>query len=186
MNSEAAIQLLQSEIANGNQHAYRQLFTLLYPKLYRFVFSLTKNRELSEEIVSDVFINIWRKKENLPEVVNLKLYLYTSAKNISINYLSKLAREKTVNLDDLDPLISAPFINAEEALITKEMDMRIRNAIQALPPKAKLIFILIKENGFSYREAAEILNLSVSTVDNQLVIAIKKIAKTLHYRFVKK
>ena len=98
MNADAKIKLLQTEIETGNQDAYRQLFNLLYPNLYRFAFSLTKNKELSEEIVSDVFINIWRKKETIAAIDNLKLYLYISAKNTSLNYLSKLAKEKVVSI----------------------------------------------------------------------------------------
>ena len=50
----------------------------------------TKSKELTEEIVSDVFINIWRRRKNMEEIKNLKLYLYVSAKNITFNYLKKL------------------------------------------------------------------------------------------------
>ena len=186
MNADAKIKLLQTEIETGNQDAYRQLFNLLYPNLYRFAFSLTKNKELSEEIVSDVFINIWRKKETIAAIDNLKLYLYISAKNTSLNYLSKLAKEKLVSIDQLNPFAALPFSNPEQVLVSKEMNTRIHRAIEALPPQAKLIFILTKELGFSYKEAAALLNLSPGTIDNQLVIALKKLSKSLHYQFIKK
>ena len=88
-----------------------------------------------------------------------------------------------VRLDDLDIDLADPYVNPEQAFITREMDARIRAAIDALPPRCKMVFKLVKEDGLSYKEAAEVLGLSVGTVDNQLVIAIKKIASALFYRF---
>ena len=76
-----------------------------------------------------------------------------------------------------------PFSNPEELLVTKEMNHRIYKAIQDLPPRCRIIFKLVKEDGFSYKEAAQFLNLSVATIDNQLVLAIKKISKALFYSF---
>ena len=93
MNKTEDFSHLGDRIANGDQLAYRQLFIQFYNKLYRFVMGFTKSRELTEEIVSDVFINVWRRRKNIQEIMNLKLYLYVSAKNITFNYLKKLHRE---------------------------------------------------------------------------------------------
>jgi RNA polymerase sigma-70 factor (family 1) len=179
------IKILQAQIAKGDQDAYRQLFTGMHSKLSRFVLAITKSRELTEEIISDVFINIWRKGESLLQVDNLTVYIYISAKNTSFNFLSKINREKTISLDFVDAEAGLPYQNPEEALISKDMNQRIHNAIRDLPPRCRMVFVLIKEHGFSYKEAAEILNLSISTVDNQLVIALKKMAASLKYSYYK-
>ena len=84
---------LGQRIANDDQLAYRELFIHFYDRLSRFVMGFTKSRELTEEIVSDVFINLWRRRKNIEDVRNLKLYLYVSAKNITFNYLKKLHRK---------------------------------------------------------------------------------------------
>lgn len=181
MKSQELIPELQRRIAADDQSAYRKLFIMYYDRLYHFVMAFARNRELSEEIVSDVFINIWRRRANIEEIINLKLYLFIAAKNITFNYLLKLNREKFTDLDSVLVEPESPFSDPGEAMITREMNQRLKNAINELPPRCKLIFRLVKEDGLSYKEAASLLNLSVSTIDNQLTIAIKKIAGTISY-----
>jgi RNA polymerase sigma-70 factor (family 1) len=173
--------LLRKKIANNDQLAYRQLFIMYYDKLFRFAIGFTKNKELAEEIVSDVFINIWRRRSTIENISNLKLYLYVSAKNITFNYLAKLHRENFTDIDAVEIELEAPFSDPGEAMITREMNSKLKAAIGQLPPKCKLIFKLIKEDGLSYKQTARLLHLSVSTVENQLAIAIKKIAGAIRY-----
>lgn len=175
--------LLRKKIANNDQLAYRQLFIMYYDKLFRFAIGFTKNKELAEEIVSDVFINIWRRRAHIGEIANLKLYLYVSAKNITFNYLKKLHREKLTDLNEVDVEPETPFADPAQVMISKEMNLRLKAAINELPPQCKLIFILVKEDGLSYKQAAKLLNLSVSTIDNQLSIALKRIAGAISYSF---
>lgn len=183
LKSPQTISGLQQRIASNDQSAYKELFESFYDKLFRLAFLITKSRELSEEIVSDVFIGVWRKREQITRIENLKLYLYVAVKNTSINYLAQLTKTRIVNIEDLDFELRQPFANPEELLVTKEMNHRVYEAIQALPPRCRIIFKLVKEDGLSYKEAAQFLNLSVATIDNQLVIAIKKISKALFYSF---
>ena len=174
---------LGERIANDDQLAYRQLFIQFYNKLSRFVMGFTKSKELTEEIVSDVFINLWRRRKNIGEIKNLKLYLYVSAKNITFNYLKKLHRQNLTDLDAVDIEPADPFADPGAAMITREMNMKLKAAITALPPRCKLIYTLIKEDGLTYKQTAQLLNISESTVDNQLSLAIKKISGAIHYTF---
>lgn len=174
---------LGERIANDDQLAYRQLFIQFYNKLSRFVMGFTKNKELTEEIVSDVFINIWRRRKNIGEIKNLKLYLYVSAKNITFNYLKKLHRENLTDLDAVEIEPEDPFADPGAAMITREMNMKLKTAINALPPRCKLIYTLIKEDGLTYKQTAQLLGISESTVDNQISIALKKISGAIRYTF---
>src|SRR4026207_533021 len=174
---------LGERIANDDQLAYRQLFIQFYHKLSRFVMGFTKNRELTEEIVSDVFINIWRRRKNIQEIKNLKLYLYVSAKNITFNYLKKLHRENLTDLDAVEIELEDPFADPGAAMITREMNLKLKTAINALPPRCKLVYTLIKEDGLSYKQTAQLLGITESTVDNQLSIALKKISSAIRYTF---
>ena len=175
--------LLAERIANDDQLAYRQLFIQFYNKLSRFVLGFTKNKELTEEIVSDVFINIWRRRKNIEEIKNLKLYLYVSAKNITFNYLKKLHRENLADLDTVEIEPEDPFADPGAAMITREMNLKLKAAINDLPPRCKLIFTLVKEDGLTYKQTAQLLNLAESTVENQLSIALKKISGAIRYSF---
>ena len=175
--------LLGKRIANDDQLAYRQLFIQFYNKLSRFVMGFTKNKELTDEIVSDVFINIWRRRKNIEEIRNLKLYLYVSAKNITFNYLKKLHRENLADLDSVEIEPEDPFADPGAAMITREMNLKLKAAINDLPPRCKLIFTLVKEDGLTYKQTAQLLNISESTVDNQVSIALKKISGAIRYSF---
>src|SRR5215204_7642076 len=174
---------LGERIANDDQLAYRQLFIQFYTKLSRFVMGFTKSKELTEEIVSDVFISIWRRRKNIEEIKNLKLYLYVSAKNITFNYLKKLHRENLADLDAVEIEPEDPFADPGAAMITREMNLKLKAAINDLPPRCKLIFTLIKEDGLTYKQTARLLGISESTVDNQISIALKKISGAIRYTF---
>ena len=183
MNKSEVFSLLSERIANDDQLAYRQLFMQFYNKLSRFVMGFTKSKELTEEIVSDVFINVWRRRKNIQEIMNLKLYLYVSAKNITFNYLKKLHRENLTDLDSVEIEPEDPFADPGAAMITREMNLKLKAAINDLPPRCKLIFTLIKEDGLTYKQTATLLGISESTVENQLSIALKKIGSSIRYTF---
>ncbi len=185
MKEHQTIARIQERIAESDQSAYKELFELFYKKLFRLAFIITKSHELSEEIVSDVFISLWRKRDKLLEIENLKVYLYVAIKNTSLNYLARLTKTEVVSLDSLEFEPAPPFSNPEEALITKEMNHRLSLAIQCLPPRCRMIFKLVKEDGLTYKEAAKVMQLSVGTIDNQLVLAIKKLSKFLFYSYSK-
>ena len=183
MNKSEDFSDLAERIANDDQLAYRQLFMQFYNKLSRFVMGFTKSKELTEEIVSDVFINVWRRRKNIQEIMNLKLYLYVSAKNITFNYLKKLHRENLTDLDSVEIEPEDPFADPGAAMITREMNLKLKAAINDLPPRCKLIFTLIKDDGLTYKQTATLLGISESTVENQLSIALKKIGSSIRYTF---
>ena len=110
LKSPQTISGLQQRIASNDQSAYKELFESFYDKLFRLALMITKSRELSEEIVSDVFIGVWRRRDQITRIENLKLYLYVAVKNTSINYLAQLTKTRIVNIEDLDfELLSAFF-----------------------------------------------------------------------------
>ncbi|MFT3934475.1 MAG: RNA polymerase sigma-70 factor [Chitinophagaceae bacterium] len=177
MNNANNIKALQQRLAlYEDMKAYESLYTLLAPSLQNFCFSFVKSGEASEEIVSDVFIKLWQIRNKLSEIENLKVYLYTIAKNFCLNYISRYFKNPVLRLDEMDiePVISAG--NPEEACISADTIAQIQACIRALPPQCRIIFQLVKEDGMSYREAAEVLNVSILTVRNQVFIATRKIA----------
>ena len=180
--SEHDIRYLQTQIAkNDDQLAYKSLFRNLQPWLYQFAYSFIKSHELAEEIVSDVFIRVWEKRKQLEQIENLKLYLYVSTKNFSLNYLQKLLKNKTFELDQLSVELKSLYADPEQVLITREMANRVRLAVNQLPPRCKMIFKLVKEDGLKYKEVAELLDISVKTVEAQVTLAVKKLGSTIRF-----
>jgi RNA polymerase sigma-70 factor (family 1) len=177
------IRLLQQAIACfDDTQAYKQLFLLFYPSLVPFAVSIIKSKELAEEIVSDVFKKIWQKRQQLDKIDNLKFYLFTAVKNRCINGLNDPKNKIAININDVSIEFKSLYHDPEQKMISSEMINKIRVAVQELPPRCRLIFKLVKEEGLKYKEVAELLQLSVKTVENQMSLAFKKIGTAINYK----
>ena len=170
---------LRQELAAGDEAALKRLYDLFSERLLHFAFAIVHSRELAEEIVADVFIQTWKKRERIATVENLLWYLYITAKNISLNYLRKEQKQKFVQIDATNLPIYTIEPQAVQHLITKDFLKSITKAINELPPKCRLIFKLVKDDGLSYKEVAELLNISIKTVESQMGIALKKTHETV-------
>ncbi|HEV2354710.1 MAG TPA: RNA polymerase sigma-70 factor [Puia sp.] len=160
--------------------AYRELYTSLYGCLFGFARTIIPSRESAEEVVSDVFIKVWERRREIEKIKNLKLYLYVATRNIAFNYLDKQKRIASHPID-AEPEFTSIYFDPEQLLVTADMLALIQKAIDQLPPRCKIIFKLVKDDSLKYREVAEILNLSVKTVENQMAIALEKIGKSIRF-----
>src|SRR5262245_28593630 len=94
MTDELSLPGLIERIAAGDQNAFQKLFEVFGNKLLRFAYSLVKTKNGAIEIVDEVFVKIWKQRERVPEIGNLKVYLYTATKNTALNYLSRKAHDQ--------------------------------------------------------------------------------------------
>lgn len=160
-------------IQEDDQKALEQLFEKYYYCLCEFAFQYVRNFNLTEEVVSDIFLKIWKKRHTLRIYGNFKTYLYTATRNQAINYLQKEKREQEWKWLE-DGMVSDNF-RPDEELIFKELENHINDLLNTLPPRRKLIFKLSRIEGFTYREIADILSISIHTVQNQMVKAVKQL-----------
>ncbi len=175
---------LMQQVAAGDQIAFRQVYGGFYKRLYQFALAIVKTREVAEEIVEDIFVKIWQQRETLPSIQNLRVYLYTATKNSSLNYLSRKARASiTEPFDHIHVESNESALTPEQILITAEIHQKIHKAVEALPPRCKMIFKLVREDGLKYKEIAEILHISVNTIDAQMAIAVKRITLAIEAQF---
>jgi len=163
-------------IVKGDEHAFAELYNTYKARLLRLSYSITRSKHIAEETVEDVFIQVWCNRQKINEIKDITVYLYTAVKNRSLNTLSKKSYEVISTPFDflqieLEPLGQTPY----DALVTREMLQKMNAAIESLPARCKMIFKLIREDGLQYKEVAEILNISVKTIDSQMAIAIKRI-----------
>jgi len=174
---ENALKSLTEQVARfGDQQAFRRLFSYFYDYLFFFSNSYVKSKEEAEEIIQDVFVSLWKRRSTLTEITNLKVYLYVAVKNLSINYLKRSGFHYNNDLNQLDVPYAEPPATPEEILVTSEIRQEINKSIAELPPKCRLVYKLVKEDGLRYREVADILHISVRTVENHIGAALKKIA----------
>lgn len=176
MNDRSEEELLSS-IACNDEKALEALYQKYYYRLCHFAFQYVRSFELTEEIVSDVFLNIWKRRQNLTISGSFKAYLYTATRNQALNYIKKEGM-KGLSIDevDKDEQMASLNYNPEEELLFKELKNQMGVLVSVLPPRRKLIFKLSRLEGFTYHEIAEILSISVHTVQNQMVAAIKQMS----------
>lgn len=180
MDNSQHIEILSKKISqNSDQQAFKELYLVYFDRLYKFAFSILHSSEFAEEAVNDVFLNIWQKRSSLKNIESLKNYLFISTKNTSFNYLSKFRKERNTTLDDVLVRFEIDELTPETALFTNEVRVEIEQAINQLPPKTKLVFQMAKVEGLKYKEIAEILGISVNTIDNHIATAIKKLSIVL-------
>ncbi|MBI5857164.1 MAG: RNA polymerase sigma-70 factor [Sphingobacteriales bacterium] len=173
--------LLKLISLNDDQSAYKQLFVLLYHRLKQFAYSILKSNEEAEELVSDVFVRIWDKRAQLISVESPRLYLYTITKNLAFTRISRQRKQINITSEEWFVQLDSIYFDPEQLVITEEILRQIRKAVNDLPPRCKLIFKLIKEDGLKYKEVAELLQLSIKTVEAQMAIALRRIGKCMHF-----
>lgn len=170
---------IQFEIAvKRNQQVYRQLYLDWHKPLIAFSTTITASYESSEEIFSDVFMRLWNMRDALLNVENLKVYLYKAMKNASLNYLAKARRVSFVDIDSL-PENYTSTATPENVLLNQELKSKLSTAVASLPPKCGLVFRLIKEENLSYKQVAEILEISVNTIEGHMTTALKKLSDSM-------
>jgi RNA polymerase sigma-70 factor, ECF subfamily len=181
MASETAIYTadsLTALLAADDAHAFENLFRTYYTELGRFAMKYLRDKETAEELVQDLFVDLWEKRHTLNITGSVKSYLYTATKNRSLNYLkSKLAQLQQLGDDSSE--LAAHHSNTESLYDQNELEQIIANGIEALPEKCRIIFQLSRHAGLSYAEIAQELNLSPKTVENQMGTALKKLRSYL-------
>ncbi|WP_109700283.1 RNA polymerase sigma-70 factor [Chitinophaga deserti] len=172
-------QLLRRIQEEDDQAAFKELYLFLAPQLLKFAHLYIKSKFIAEEVVNDVFLGLWRRRDRLSEITNLKVYLYVGVRNGISNYFSRNREWEHVDIDTVSDVSLDFTTNPEQLMISAELRKRIEQAVASLPPRCRVIFKMIKEDGLKYREVADILNLSVKTIENQITIAIRKIGNEI-------
>lgn len=162
---------------------FESLFQVNYQPLCAAAYRIVQDKDIAEDIVQDVFINVWEKREILDISISVKAYLFKSTINQSLNHIKKVS-----NINQREARYSSEAgedVNSTEQIIAlKETRQRIDAAINALPDGCRTVFILSRYEHLSYKEIASELGISVKTVENQMVKALKHLRKCLILLFL--
>jgi RNA polymerase sigma-70 factor (ECF subfamily) len=171
-NRHSTDEELFQHIKNDDAKALKILFERYFSSLCYFACKFVKNVHPAEEVVSDVFLNLWLKKEKIEIKINLRTYLFTAVKNQSLNYL-KTNKIHLEEIDTADKESKTSDLNADRAVMYEELKNDLDALLRQLPEKRQIIFRMNRIDGLSYKEIAEILSISIHTVQNQMVAAVK-------------
>ncbi len=162
---------LLKKIAEGDRTAFSKLYLQYLGELYRYVYLFTRSKVQSEEIVQDVFLKIWEKRESLAHITSFKAYVYRSAKNLVLDEVRKDAVKLKAHRY-LRHESEQEEAMADERIISRQYREIAERAVALLPEKRRAIFLMRTHEELSLDEIAEKLSISKSVVKKQLYSAI--------------
>jgi RNA polymerase sigma-70 factor (family 1) len=165
------------ELKDGNEFYFKQVFEQYHQKLYFFILNKTKSEYITEEVVQMAFAKLWQCRQTLHEEYTISTQLFRIATTILIDYLRKYNNKEAVTgrLDGVN--IEKGVDSTNEKMSGAELQKRISEAVNDLPPVRKQVFEMSREQGMSYREIAETLSVSSRTVETHIYKALKQIKK---------
>lgn len=168
-------------LRKSNHGAFTEIYLRNWSAMYLYARKLTNDEAMSEDVVQEVMLYIWNKREELPIAIAILPYMYTSIRH---NALRKIERGKYFDkyLNSLQDYMVQNQTNPDEAIHAKELSKSIQKAIDQLPRKMKLIFELSRVEHLSQKSIAEKLNISERTVKNQITTALKILRLKINHK----
>lgn len=166
------------QINKGNKAAFEKMFLAYFEPLSKFAWRFVKSSHVAQELVQDVFLNIWENRTSLDARKNIKSYLYYAVRNEALNYIRDQETAKKYN-EQIGWLKSVPVTQMHDFDEESEFVQQAKQAIKDLPEGARLIYKLNRKDGLTYREIAEVLEISPKTVESQMGRALKILRQRL-------
>lgn len=171
-------QVLIALLREGDANSLDELFRRYYEMLCLLSVRIVKDADAAEDIVQDFFLSIWEKRSVLPVIDRVAPYFKRSVRNRSLNFLRDPKRLPTGDDEQL-PELKTAHNAASETLELEELRARVDTAIDGLPERCRLVFVLSKFGEMKHKEIAEALGISVKTVENQMGRAYQQLRKVL-------
>jgi RNA polymerase sigma-70 factor (family 1) len=157
------------EIKNGNEQAFENVFKNYYQSLCRYAVGILNDKDEAEELVQNMFVNYWEKREVIAINVSLKSYLFKTVNNLCLNNLKHQKVKKNYEQYSFNTM----DLVSKNDNFKDDLQNQINIAIENLPPQCKLIFTMSRFEDLKYREIAEVLDISEKTVENQMGKALR-------------
>lgn len=171
--------LLFQRVTRGEYRAFEMIFNQNYRSLCSYANRLVMNHQLAEEIVDDVFFNLWIHREEIQITISFQAYLVTCVRNRSLDFLRKSRHESNKSISELTETLPCRQSIAIETMILDELHQRIHTAVLILPKQCRIIFQMSRDQNLKYKDIAQKLNISVKTVDTQIGRALKHLRKVI-------
>jgi len=158
-------------LRKGDQKGLNALFKAYYRLVCTISFRIIRDKQIAEDIAQEVFLELWKKREQLKVTSSIKAYLSRAASNKTLNYI----RDQKINLSRGEELEhdSLGAVESTSAVDLEDLKKKIAVAVQNLPDKCRLVFLLSRDQNMSYKEISEALDISTKTVENQISKALK-------------
>jgi len=172
--SDSDLKLLVAQLKEGNQQAFECLYRVHSKALLANIRNLVRDNEIASEILQDIYLKIWEIRNTIDLEKSYKGFLYTVARNMVYDYLRKLALDKKKRSELISKTLEV-YTHIEEGLILKEHEKLLSEALGQLSLQCQKVYSLSKFEGKSHQEISQLLNISISTVNNHMVKSNRQI-----------
>ena len=162
-------------LREGDPLSFEILFQKYYVRFYNFVFNLTKDSQAAEDIIQNVFMKIWINRASLRPDQSIHNYIYVLSKREILNHIRD--RKAYVQVERLVMTEQPSEEVTDQSMALKELDERIRRFIADMPEQRRKVFLLTRYRGLTNKEIAEMMGLSVRTVDRHINLALTSLKK---------
>lgn len=161
----------------GDEKAFDQIFTLLSRNIWLYFYQNTRSQEITEELVQDAFMRLWKYRSNIDQEQGIKKYLNKIARSIFYNWLQELAKERKMQSEYMDHCKQGDRAVKHEDIYTRmDLNSLIKTSQSLLPEKRRKVFLMSKVSGLSYSEISNELAIGKETVKDHISKATKKLA----------
>lgn len=171
---------LLQQVAYGSESAFTRLYEQWQPRVSAYIYKLSGSKELTAEIVQDVFLKLWLQREALTSIINFESYLFTLCRNHAINALKKTMRDLK-QIQTLEELLINQVEAPEDDVYQKRLSV-LDESIDLLTPRQKEIYLLHRHQRLTYQEIANRLGIGKESVKSHLQQAMKSILRNLQDR----
>ncbi|MBC7488111.1 MAG: RNA polymerase sigma-70 factor [Cytophagaceae bacterium] len=161
-----------------NLNDIEKIFRTHHKMLCKVAYAIVKDKSAAEDIVQDVFLTIWKKRNELTIDSNLKGYLYRAVSNSCLNYLQSYHKRNVKSYDEFNEQ-ALGSLTIHDTMDYDRLNAAIERAIDNLPPRCKVIFVLSRMEGLKHQQIADSMQVSIKTVENQMGIALAKLREEL-------
>ncbi|MGE8290199.1 MAG: RNA polymerase sigma factor [Sphingobacterium sp.] len=181
MNYSDDIETL-SDLRLGDRKAFDVLYLKYSPIIYSRLLQFLKDPSVAEELLQDVFLRIWLMRTEIDHTKGFKTFLIRITDNLAIDVFRKMIKDTKMRAE-LWYQLNSQYEELDQVLDHREQKNILEDTLAKLTPRQREIFVKCKLEDRSYKEVAEQMGLSVSTVSNHLVLAVKEVKAALkkHY-----
>jgi len=177
--SDENLKNILTRLKANDQTALKEVFDAYYLSVCHSIHRFIREKQTVEDLAQEVFIKVWRKRQQINVTSSFKAYLQRMGVNAAFSHLRKLKNKEKqeITAGHMQGLLSP---SAEENYLENELEIKIKAAVRSLPPKCRMVFQLSRNEGFSYKEIAQKMGISVKTVDNQIGKSLRILRKHLN------
>ena len=167
-----------ASLRDGSRAAFDALYNQFVGKVHNFIKNISGDSALAEDITQEVFIKLWRRREELDPTLNIESWLFVCARNLFLNEI-RHRRHQDAFATEIKRVVSPVEESTMEQVLFHLTEKALADMVREMPPQRQKIFVLSKVRGLSAAEIASLMSISERTVENHLYQARKQMALRL-------